>query len=112
MDLSCGNAMLRKQFEKTVLNTNLINGTVVITEDSASAFLILMVPTQGDPDSLYVQLSRCWSLEGIMLLSKARERNFVGNKVPDNMVAVEERLELLSKVTILDAESWSWLEVT
>jgi hypothetical protein len=40
-----------------------------------------------------------------MLLSKARERDFVGNKVPDNMIAAEERLELLSNVTIRDAET-------
>jgi hypothetical protein len=54
------------------------------------------VPTQCDLCSLHVQLSRCPSLEGIMLLSKARERDFVGNKVPDNMVAAEERLEYLT----------------
>ena len=63
------------------------------------------VPTQCDPYSLYVQLSRCRSLDGIMLLSEVRERDFVGNKVPDNMVAAEERLELLSEATIRDAES-------
>ncbi|KAF2195841.1 hypothetical protein K469DRAFT_722885 [Zopfia rhizophila CBS 207.26] len=34
------------------------------------------VPTQCDPYSLYVQLSRCRSLDGIMLISKARERDF------------------------------------
>lgn len=34
------------------------------------------VPAQCDPYSLYVQLSRCKSLDGIMLLSKARERDF------------------------------------
>ncbi|KAL8376641.1 hypothetical protein RB595_007651 [Gaeumannomyces hyphopodioides] len=67
------------------------------------------VPSQCDPYSLYVQLSRCPSLDGIMLLSKARERDFVGNKVPDNMVAAEERLEMLSKATIKDTESWDWI---
>jgi hypothetical protein len=68
------------------------------------------VPTQCDPYSLYMQLSRCPSLDGIMLLSKARERDFVDNKVPDNKVAAEERLELLSEVTTRDAESWDWSE--
>jgi hypothetical protein len=29
----------------------------------------------------------------------------VGNKVPENMVAAEERLELLSEATIKEAES-------
>lgn len=66
------------------------------------------VPSQCDPYSLYVQLSRCPSLDGIMLLSKARERDFVGNKVPDNMVAAEKRLEMLSDATIRGAESWDW----
>jgi len=33
--------------------------------------------------------------DGIMLTSKAQERDLVGNKVPENMVAAEERLELL-----------------
>lgn len=69
-----------------------------------------MVPTQCDPYSLYVQLSRCRSLEGIMLMSKARERDFVGNKVSDRMIAAEERLELLSNATIRDAETWDWSE--
>ncbi|PNH49352.1 hypothetical protein VD0003_g7784 [Verticillium dahliae] len=64
------------------------------------------IPTQCDPYSLYVQLSRCKSLDGIMLLSEARERDFVGNTVPENMVAAEERLERLSDATIREAESW------
>ncbi len=69
-----------------------------------------VVPTQCDPYSLYVQLSRCRSLDGIILLSVARERDFVGNKVPDNMIAAEERLEQLSDVTIREAEIWDWTE--
>jgi len=32
--------------------------------------------------------------------------DFVGNKVPNNMVATEERLEVLNEATIRDAESW------
>ena len=39
-----------------------------------------------------------------------RERDFVGNKVADSMVAAEERLELLSEATIREAESWDWIE--
>ncbi|KAM5348939.1 hypothetical protein ACJ41O_008762 [Fusarium nematophilum] len=58
--------------------------------------------------SLYVQLSRSKSLDGIKLLSKARERDFVGNKVPDNMVAAEGRLERLSDAKIRNAELWDW----
>jgi len=66
------------------------------------------VPSQCDPYSLYVQLSRSPSLEGIMLLSKARERDIVGNRVPENMVAAEKRLEELSEATIREAEAWNW----
>lgn len=43
-----------------------------------------------------------------MLVSKARERDFVGNMVPERMVAGEERLELLSNATVEEAESWDW----
>ena len=38
------------------------------------------------------------------------ERDFIGNKVLENMMAVEERLELLSNATVRDAESWGWSE--
>lgn len=37
-----------------------------------------MVPNQCDAYSLYVQLSRCSSLGGIMLLLNTRERDIVG----------------------------------
>jgi hypothetical protein len=66
------------------------------------------VPSQCDPYSLYVQLSRSPSLQGIMLLSKVRERDMVGNTVPENMVAAEKRLEELSEATIREAEEWDW----
>jgi hypothetical protein len=45
-----------------------------------------------------------------MLISKARERDLVGNKVPENMVAAEERLEVLSEAKIREAESQDWTE--
>lgn len=45
-----------------------------------------------------------------MLLSKAREKDFIGNKVPDNMVAAEQELEVLSETTIKEAECWGWTE--
>ncbi|PVH90752.1 hypothetical protein DM02DRAFT_734435 [Periconia macrospinosa] len=66
------------------------------------------IPSQCDPYSLYVQLSRSSSLAGIMLLSKVRERDIIGNTVPENMVAAEKRLEELSEATIREAESWDW----
>jgi hypothetical protein len=46
----------------------------------------------------------------MILLSKGRDRDFVGNKVPENMMAAEERLELLSDATIREAESSGWSE--
>ena len=66
------------------------------------------VPSQCDPYSLYVQLSRCPSLDGIMLLSRARERDVAGNTVPESMAAAEKRLEQLSEATISDVETWHW----
>jgi hypothetical protein len=81
-----------------------LRGTRTMNHDGQS------VPTQCDPYGLYVQLSRCRSLDGITLISKARERDFVGNKVPENMVAAEERLELVSKATIRKAELRDWTE--
>jgi hypothetical protein len=68
------------------------------------------VSSQCDPYSLYVQLSRSSTLGGIMLLSKVRERDFVGNNVADSMVAADVRLELLCEGTIREAECWSWSE--
>jgi hypothetical protein len=58
------------------------------------------VPRQCDPYSLYVQLWRRQSLEGIMLLSKVRARDVMGNTVPENMVVAEKRLAELSEATI------------
>ncbi|PVH90596.1 hypothetical protein DM02DRAFT_547504 [Periconia macrospinosa] len=66
------------------------------------------IPSQCDPYSLYVQLSRSSSMQGIMLLSRVRERDIVGNTVPQNMVAAEKRLEELSEATIREAEAWDW----
>ena len=66
------------------------------------------VATQCDPYSLYVQLSRCPSLDGITLLSEARERDFVGNIVPEEMTEAEKRLGELSDITISETESWDW----
>ena len=45
-----------------------------------------------------------------MLISKARERDFMDNKVLKNMIAAEERLEILSEATIREAESQDWTE--
>ncbi|KAH8752750.1 hypothetical protein F5883DRAFT_632941 [Diaporthe sp. PMI_573] len=56
-----------------------------------------------DPYSLYVQLSRCTSLDGIMLLSKARVQDIVGNKIPQEMFDGEARLEQLCERTVKEA---------
>lgn len=60
-------------------------------------------PGKCDPYSLYVQLSRCTSLDGIMLLSKARVQDIVGNKIPQEMFDGEARLEQLCEQTVNDA---------
>ncbi|KJZ68887.1 hypothetical protein HIM_11720 [Hirsutella minnesotensis 3608] len=65
-----------------------------------------VVPAQCDPYSLYVQLSRCRTLDGIMLVSKVRERDLVGNRVPEEMTAAEARLEELGERTIEEALRW------
>lgn len=59
----------------------------------------------SDLYSLYVQLSRCPSLDGIMLLSRAQDR---GNTVLEVMTAAEKRLERLGEATIREAETWDW----
>ncbi|KJZ68806.1 hypothetical protein HIM_11810 [Hirsutella minnesotensis 3608] len=64
------------------------------------------VSSQCDPYSLYVQLSRCPTLDGIMLVSKVRERDLVGNKVPDEMTDAEARLGQLSDKTVREASGW------
>ncbi|KJZ69552.1 hypothetical protein HIM_11065 [Hirsutella minnesotensis 3608] len=64
------------------------------------------VPSQCDPYSLYVQLSRCPTLDGIMLVSKVRERDLVGNRVPGEMTAAQARLEELSDRTVREALCW------
>jgi ATP-dependent DNA helicase PIF1 len=43
-----------------------------------------------------------------MLLSEARERDFVGNTVPSEMGQAELRLEELSEGTVRQAESMGW----
>ncbi|KAJ6436263.1 ATP-dependent DNA helicase PIF1 [Purpureocillium lavendulum] len=62
-----------------------------------------VVPAQCDPYSLYVQLSRCRTLDGIMLVSKVRERDLVGNRVPEEMRSAQARLEELSDRTLREA---------
>ncbi|KAM4061889.1 ATP-dependent DNA helicase PIF1 [Hirsutella rhossiliensis] len=60
------------------------------------------VPSQCDPYSLYVQLSRCPTLDGIMLVSKVRERPS-GKPGPREMTAAQARLEELSDRTVREA---------
>ncbi len=71
-----------------------------------------VVPGGCNPYCLYGQLSRCPSLDGIILLLRARERDIVGNTVLENIIAAEKRLELLSEVTIRDAKSWDCLPLS
>lgn len=68
------------------------------------------VPTGCDPYSLYVQLSRCSTLDGVVLLSKVRERDFIGNKVPQAMATAVERLNTLSQKTMEEFKAWMQTE--
>jgi hypothetical protein len=70
-----------------------------------------VIPSQDDPYSSYVQLSRSRTLDSIMLLSEARKRDIVGNIVPESIIAVEERLEELSERTILEAKTRAPLSI-
>ncbi|KAJ6436533.1 Pfs, NACHT and WD domain protein [Purpureocillium lavendulum] len=65
-----------------------------------------LIPSQGDPYSLYVHLSRCRTLDGVMLVSKVRERDLVGNRVPVEMTAAQDRRAELCDRTIREALSW------
>lgn len=56
--------------------------------------------------SLYVQLSRCRTLDGITLLSKVRERDLVGNRVPEELRAAQATIEKLSERTLREALDW------
>ena len=47
-----------------------------------------------------------------MLLSKVRERDIIGNTMPQNMIAAEQRLEDYSEATIKEAEAWEWTAST
>ena len=51
------------------------------------------VASQCNPYKLYMQLSRYTSLSGIILLSRARERDVVSNTIPENMAKAKRRLE-------------------
>ncbi|OAQ57458.2 ATP-dependent DNA helicase PIF1 [Pochonia chlamydosporia 170] len=62
-----------------------------------------VVSSHCDPYSLYVQLSRCRTLDGIMLLCKVRERDLVGNIMPEEMTAAQARLWTLSEKTVAEA---------
>lgn len=65
----------------------------------------------ADPQKLLaltMHISWCRTLDGIMLLPRIRERDFVGNTVPENMTAAEKRLEQLREATIADAVTWDW----
>ncbi|XP_044720063.1 PIF1 protein [Hirsutella rhossiliensis] len=64
------------------------------------------VSSQCDPYSLYVQLSRCPTLDGIMLVSKVRDRDLVGNRVPEEMTAAQARPGELSDKTVREASGW------
>jgi hypothetical protein len=38
--------------------------------------------------------------------------DIIGNKVPENMIAAERRLDKRSEVTIKEVEAWDWTSPT
>ncbi|KAH7248159.1 hypothetical protein B0J15DRAFT_400634 [Fusarium solani] len=56
-------------------------------------------PSKCDFTSLYVQLSRCRTLQGIRLLSPVRHEDFIGNKLDQSIVDGMQRLTDLAAET-------------
>jgi hypothetical protein len=56
-------------------------------------------PSKCDFTSLYVQLSRCRTLQGIKLLSPVRHEDFIGNKLDQSIVDGMQRLTDLAAET-------------
>ncbi|KAI1289116.1 hypothetical protein F5Y03DRAFT_378387 [Xylaria venustula] len=56
-------------------------------------------PSKCDFTSLYVQLSRCRTLQGIKLLSPIRQQDFIGNKLDQTIVDAMQRLRKLADDT-------------
>ena len=56
-------------------------------------------PSKCDFTSLYVQLSRCKTLQGIKLLSPVRPQDFIGNRLDQTMVDATQRLKNLAAET-------------
>jgi hypothetical protein len=56
-------------------------------------------PSKCDFTSLYVQLSRCRTLDGIKLLSPVRSQDFIGNKMDHSIVEAMQRLSDLAAET-------------
>ncbi|KAJ3454832.1 hypothetical protein MRS44_013432 [Fusarium solani] len=56
-------------------------------------------PSKCDFTSLYVQLSRCRTLQGIKLLSPVRPQDFIGNKLDQNIIDAMQRLTDLAAET-------------
>ncbi|KJZ69389.1 hypothetical protein HIM_11228 [Hirsutella minnesotensis 3608] len=56
-------------------------------------------PSKCDFTSLYVQLSRCTTLQGIKLLSPVRHQDFIGNSLDQAMAGGMQRLKYLAAET-------------
>ncbi|KJK84974.1 hypothetical protein H633G_11199 [Metarhizium anisopliae BRIP 53284] len=101
--------ILESETTKDVHFVGMPPGTMLLTPVSVMIRRQRSRPWQQkdcDPYSLYVQLSRCRSLDGIMLISKVRERDLVGNRVPQEMTAAQGRLEEMSTRTVEEAQRW------
>ncbi|KAJ3518612.1 hypothetical protein NM208_g14453 [Fusarium decemcellulare] len=67
-------------------------------------------PSRCDFTSLYVQLSRCKTLEGIKLLSPVRPQDFIGNKLDQKILDAMQRLTRLAAETrrAFEAQQSDW----
>ena len=57
-------------------------------------------PSKCDFTSLYVQLSRCTTLQGIKLISPIRPQDFIGNRLDQTIVDAMQRLKNLAAETM------------
>jgi hypothetical protein len=90
-----------------VVNRNTSQGLKLVNGSSYTALDIIIDKAYPGIESLLIP-SFTSVVKIIMLLSKVREGDIVGNTVAENMVAAEKRLEELSVATMHEAEAWQW----
>ena len=64
------------------------------------------VPLSYNPCSLYIQLSHCPTLDGIILLFKVKERDFIENMALYSIAMARKCLDKLSEATGTQLRRW------